>query len=280
MGKNAYRSFSLVVGLSLLATGCRGHAQPKANALAFGKARLVNSPPPNPIANTPITLNQPVDPFLHGEERPSPFSSTPVLGQPRQAAAVSAAGDAQQPDQKPAQSTKPFTPPGPLVTKSEWQKIEATLPAPPAVGPAAFNPGQSPRFAGTIEGTATATYELAKPNLLRRVIHKLPRLRKYPPGGGSEFVPPRPIHEIQLVLPPGRVLALAQEQQIDLKASIDASGRVIRVEALTPRDEELVTLAAYAARDWKFEPAKLDERAVPEEVILHFHFDRNPAQEK
>jgi Gram-negative bacterial TonB protein C-terminal len=67
---------------------------------------------------------------------------------------------------------------------------------------------------------------------------------------------------------------------MDLKASIDASGHVTRVELLSPRDEELVTLAAYAANHWSFTPARLDEQPVPGEVILHFHFDSNPAPEE
>ena len=93
-------------------------------------------------------------------------------------------------------------------------------------------------------------------------------------------MPPQPIHNIQFVLPPGGVLALAQNKQIDLKASVDASGHVTRVELISPRDEELVTLAAYAASDWKFAPAHLDEQAVPAEVILHFHFDNDAVPEK
>jgi Gram-negative bacterial TonB protein C-terminal len=99
-------------------------------------------------------------------------------------------------------------------------------------------------------------------------------------AGGKEFVPPRPTHELQFVLPPGGVPALAHKKQMDLKASIDASGHVTRVELLSPRDEELVTLAAYAANHWSFTPARLDEQPVPGEVILHFHFDSNPAPEE
>jgi hypothetical protein len=278
MDKNARRCFALLAGLSLLATGCSRHSQSKANALTSAKARLVNSPPASGIANTLIKASQPPD--LLGNDRPSPFSSTPVLEEPRRTAVRRAVGNAHSPDSKPGGSIKPFTAPEPSVTKSERQKIEAALPAPPAIGPQAFNLGPDERFPGTMGGTATATIELAKPKLLRRVLHKLPGLRKYPTAGSSEFVPPRPMHEIQFVLPPGRVLALAKKEQIDLRASIDASGRVTRVEVLSPRDEELVTLAAYAAGNWNFAPAKLDEQAVPEDVILHFRFGRSPVPEK
>ena len=62
---------------------------------------------------------------------------------------------------------------------------------------------------------------------------------------------------------------------MDLKATVDASGRVTRVELLSPKDEELVRLAAYAAGTWSFVPAKVNDRAVPSEVILHFTFSGN-----
>jgi TonB family protein len=62
---------------------------------------------------------------------------------------------------------------------------------------------------------------------------------------------------------------------MDLKATVDESGRVTRVQLLSPKDEELVRLAAYAASAWPFVPAKVNEKAVPSEVILHFTFSGN-----
>jgi hypothetical protein len=65
------------------------------------------------------------------------------------------------------------------------------------------------------------------------------------------------------------------KNQMDLKASVDASGRVTRVELLSPRDEYLVKLASYNAAGWRFAPAKLNDHPVSSEVILHFRFDAN-----
>jgi hypothetical protein len=62
---------------------------------------------------------------------------------------------------------------------------------------------------------------------------------------------------------------------MDLKATVNESGRVTRVELLAPKDEELVRLASYAAGAWPFVPAKLNDKAVPSEVILHFTFSGN-----
>jgi hypothetical protein len=64
-----------------------------------------------------------------------------------------------------------------------------------------------------------------------------------------------------------------QKKRMDVKASVDASGRVTRVELLSPRDEDLVTLAAYAANGWRFAPAELNDELVPAKIILHFSFD-------
>ena len=64
---------------------------------------------------------------------------------------------------------------------------------------------------------------------------------------------------------------------MDLKASVDAFGRVIRVELLSPRDEDLVRLAASAASGWSFAPAELNDQPVPGKIILRFSFETNSA---
>jgi hypothetical protein len=129
--------------------------------------------------------------------------------------------------------------------------------------------------------TATATYEPASPRGIRRIFHRLTGNRKGAAvTGGKDFVPPKPTRAIQFVLPPGSSAALANNKEVDVKAEIDATGRVTRVELLSPRDEELATLAGYAASHWSFTPAKLEDRAVPGEVILHFDFSGSPASAK
>jgi len=68
-----------------------------------------------------------------------------------------------------------------------------------------------------------------------------------------------------------------QKKRMDLKASVDASGRVTSVELLSPLDEELVKLAAYAANEWRFAPAALNNQPVSGKIILHFSFDTKSA---
>jgi hypothetical protein len=157
--------------------------------------------------------------------------------------------------------------------------VDAELPAAPAVGAPAIKLGESPAFTGTAGSSATATYEFHNPKGIHRIFHKLAGIgRQSAVTGGKDFVPPKPVHEIQFVLPPGGVPILAQRKKLDLKASVDASGRVTRVELLSPRDEELATLAGYAASHWSFSPAQLDKEAVPSEIILHFDFSSASAK--
>ena len=146
--------------------------------------------------------------------------------------------------------------------------------APPAVEPSAPDPGPPLLLEETTCCVATASYEPSMPNRLKRLIHEVPGFRKLNPDDRG-FVPPRPLHEIQISLPPDTSTLLMQTKRMDLKASVDVSGRVTRVELLSPRDEYLVKLAAYNATGWRFAPAKLNARPVSSEVILHFRFDAN-----
>lgn len=125
---------------------------------------------------------------------------------------------------------------------------------------------------------ATATYEPVRPSRLQRAIRKLPGLRRIHRSSDVEegFVPPRPLRENTLLLPPGSAQAALDGRQIDLKADLDESGRVTRVELLAPKNEEIVTLASYAAADWRFVPAEVSDTAVPSQIIIHFHFHVDP----
>jgi len=122
---------------------------------------------------------------------------------------------------------------------------------------------------------AIATYEMAKPSRLKRVIKTVPGLRRITRDSdiGEGFVPPHPLDKITIVLPPGASPAAIEQKGMDVKASINEFGRVIRVELLEPKDEELVNLAAYAANGWRFTPARRNDITVASLVILHFKFN-------
>ncbi|HLK49462.1 MAG TPA: energy transducer TonB [Bryobacteraceae bacterium] len=141
----------------------------------------------------------------------------------------------------------------------------STTPAPAAIPPVVVR--QRPCCIGT------AFLEPAKPARLKRLFRRLPGLGRIgqPAEAEEGFTAAKPAREISLVLPP-EARASLPDGRMDLKASVDESGRVTRVELLSPKDEELVRLASYAASDWPFKPARLNDKAVPSEVILHFNF--------
>ena len=165
--------------------------------------------------------------------------------------------------------------PAPLPSNATAQTISPAPPAPPAIEPSAPVAGKPLLFDEPMCCAATASYEPSRPNRLKRLIHEVPGLRKLNPASADSkgFVPPRPLHDIQISLPPETRTVLMQKKQMDLKASVNASGRVTRVELLSPRDEYLANLASYNAAAWRFAPAKLNDQPVPSEVILHFRFD-------
>lgn len=121
---------------------------------------------------------------------------------------------------------------------------------------------------------ARATYEPVRPHGLRRIIGKVPGLRRLQSEDDDSFSPPHPVRDIIFVLPPGGNPVILQKRHIQLKANVDESGAVTRVELVTPKDDELLTMAADAASAWKFVPARLNDKTVPSQIIVHFWFDR------
>jgi hypothetical protein len=278
MSNQSRKVLVLTFVLSLLLASCNRHRdQTRANS----HPSLVNSSSAN--LTLPSSAFTSAAPRLEktnavGPERPSPFSSRPAAALPAlPTPARPRSADSLQSLSLAEVATKPFTIPLAPAINVKARTLSPLLPPPPTLGQSTPVAGQLPRFLETMCCTATATYEPVRPSGLQRMIHKVPGLRRLNPSstGVKGFIPPRPIHDIQFVLPPDASPALMQKKRMDVKASVDASGRVTRVELLSPRDEDLVTLAAYAANGWRFAPAELNDEFVPAKVILHFSFDTN-----
>ena len=86
---------------------------------------------------------------------------------------------------------------------------------------------------------------------------------------------PRPIHRVEpepsFTLHP----FIVPEVQINVRVSIDRSGRVIRAESLSRGNalmEHLSKIAVQAARQWTFSPARREGKNVPSEIMLQFQF--------
>jgi outer membrane biosynthesis protein TonB len=63
--------------------------------------------------------------------------------------------------------------------------------------------------------------------------------------------------------------------RVEIRVVIDATGRVVRAEALSRGGnlvEYLSAIASDAARKWRFAPALRGTEPVPSETILQFQF--------
>lgn len=206
--------------------------------------------------------------------RPSPFLNPPSAD--RQQLPASEAAPAPAPtrsadktDKKVRKRLKPFYL---STTQSERDRVVTRLPAPPELTLRPAGASALP-FAQRVCCVGTATAEPARPARLQRVLRKVPGIRRLHQSPETEegFVPARPSRTITMVLPP-QTRSVLPEGSMELKASVNETGGVTRVELLSPKDEELVRLSAYAASEWKFVPAQVADRPVPSEVILHFDF--------
>ena len=87
-------------------------------------------------------------------------------------------------------------------------------------------------------------------------------------------MPPRTVREVMPQVPAKLAKELPGDLRMDLRVSLDPSGRVREIDLLSPgADERLAKVAADAVRQWRFEPARIRGKAVPSELIatLNFH---------
>ena len=284
MSNHPCRVLLLTFGWSMFLAGCSRHGdQKQASAHPSEQPSQVNSSSANSsLSARPSPSAAPLreNTGIVGPERPSPFSSPPDAEHPTpQRAAGTRSADLLHSASRAEVAMKPFTMPATSAINLKARTLSPALPPPPAIRQSAPEASKLSPFGKPMCCTASATYEPARPSGLQRAILKVPGLRRLSPThtGGKGFVPPRPIQDIQFALPPDASPMLMQKKRMDLKASVDASGRVTSVELLSPLDEELVKLAAYAANEWRFAPAALNNQPVSGKIILHFSFDTKSA---
>jgi hypothetical protein len=244
-------------------------------ASVWGNRIFRSHPPAKQVGTRSMTPNPAAS--QSAPDRPSPFSS------PHESQGVEPE-QVVQPSSHPSgvagspfhAGTRSFEPPRPIMRGSSAERLFAgELPLPPEIKEPSASTAANRVFERAPCCIATATYEPAKLSRLQRVIGKVPGLRKFEPytGGGEGFVPPQALHQITFVLPAGASPLLMERKRMNLKASVDQNGNVTRVELLSLPDEDLLTLAAYAARQWQFLPARRNNKVVASEIILHFRFE-------
>jgi hypothetical protein len=145
-------------------------------------------------------------------------------------------------------------------------------PAPPAV--AATEPPTRPEPI-----TVDMSTEPVPPSPFRQLFQKIPVARIFQKRGRNRdgnFVPARATAKKLPELPAD--LQLRGETTVDLLAKIDKSGRLQEVSYGSDVDAGLAELAANAAAEWRFEPARRNGTGVPSELVLRFRFRDMSAQ--
>jgi TonB family protein len=118
--------------------------------------------------------------------------------------------------------------------------------------------------------------EPSQPGILRRGIHHVPVLNlfgRHNYKSGSDFAPARPVREVRPRLPEDAQQEGPQHPDVDIKVWIDDTGQVTKAELLSDHvDPEIADVASNAACKWTFEPARLSDRPVSSEMVMHFRF--------
>ncbi|MDE3197373.1 MAG: hypothetical protein KGN84_13570 [Acidobacteriota bacterium] len=100
----------------------------------------------------------------------------------------------------------------------------------------------------------------------------------FPAPAAVKFMPPKAIHRVPPVVPASIRPRIKSSIPVDVRVSIDARGRVTSAIPVTKAKNSLERLlmgrAVYAARQWRFEPARREGKPTAGAEILHFVFDR------
>jgi hypothetical protein len=192
----------------------------------------------------------------------------------------------QQPEPPPVQTARaapskkpqprPFAADGLLENRSDSADRVALEP-PPRLSPAML-----PRLAPVLispeqklpPALARVSYEPVQSNALRKVVNRIPglrRLQKRQYRNVEDFRAAAPVRTAAPAIPAG----VAREgAEVGLKILIDKAGDVQRAEVVSKGSEgSLEDLALSSVQSWKFAPARLAEEPVESEMIVRFDFD-------
>lgn len=217
--------------------------EPETRARSTPEPRAVYKPPPLPQESSPVYTPPPEDPF-----------AVPVVR--RRAAPPKQIRTLIVPDRPRTPVAEPsldFAAPA-ITATSRYQ----------GVPPAERRPAQ-----------AVATLEPVKPSVLRRVVGSIPGLgflkrRKAEPD--ETWTPARAVRQVR----PQSPLALPDDVPVRIRLTVTSTGEVDKAELLSRSVEpRLAERALEAAKRWRFEPARLEEKAVASELILQFRFPRS-----
>jgi len=155
---------------------------------------------------------------------------------------------------------------------------EQTDPMPQIAAPGAERSQVSPGSAGPLQPPAVPAVELASPSAAPIALPPIPpesSLAVSTARPVAPYIPPQPVRQTKPVAPRSLRALISREIVIDVKVSIDETGRITRAEA-SPGEgllqNSLAKLAVEAARLWKFQPAREGNHNKPGEIRIQFQF--------
>jgi protein TonB len=157
--------------------------------------------------------------------------------------------------------------------------VAAALRAPPTEPGATEPPASRPPPQVRLEPVVSISTQPYPSSRVRDWMSKVPLMRKLQRNRyhGDGFVPPKTVREVLPHVPARLAHDLPGESRVDLKLSVDANGTVREIDLVSGGgDERLAKIAAEALRQWRFEPARFRDRAVPCDLLATLNF-RNPA---
>jgi TonB family protein len=98
---------------------------------------------------------------------------------------------------------------------------------------------------------------------------------------GRTLTPPNVIHEVRPYTPEGIRNRLGGRRiVVDVMVSVEKNGRPGRAHIVKPSGADslqsyLSQRALEAVRQWRFEPARIDQQAIPGEMGIRFQFHRS-----
>jgi len=96
-----------------------------------------------------------------------------------------------------------------------------------------------------------------------------------PTKTAASYTGPQVIRRVEPVIPAESRASLAHEVRIDVRVGIDAEGAVTTAEVTSgsgAQDPSLASATMRAARQFRFQPARSNDRNVPSGMILSFRF--------
>jgi TonB family protein len=96
-----------------------------------------------------------------------------------------------------------------------------------------------------------------------------------PPAPAGIVLPGKVVHQVLPNVPRSARATVQGKVKVGVRVRVDPSGNVTEAKPVSPGPSRyFAELALKAARHWKFDPAKVDDRNVPSEWILRFQFGR------